>query len=279
VVAGEAAPGNLVEVRGVVRAFRLARRSLRAPAPVVHALDGLTLDVAEGERLGVVGESGSGKTTLARLLVGLDRPTSGSIRFDGREITGLPERELRVLRRQVQIVFQDPMGSLDPRMTVRGIIAEPLRGLGVAGDHEARVQELLEAVGLPRAAADRYPHQFSGGQRQRIAIARALAPRPRLLVADEPVSALDVSVRAQVLNLLLDLAEGLALTLVFVSHDLSVVRFLCDRVAVLRHGQLVELGATDTVYDAPQDDYTRLLLASVPRLGEGLPEVGEDEPA
>jgi peptide/nickel transport system ATP-binding protein len=166
----------------------------------------------------------------------------------------------------MQMVFQDPMGSLDPRMTVGAIVAEPLIGLRVAGNHAARVREVLDAVGLPAGAADRYPHQFSGGQRQRIAIARALAPRPRVLVADEPVSALDVSVRAQVLNLLLDLAETLDLALVFVSHDLSVVRFLCQRVAVLCRGELVETGPTDRVYTAPRHDYTRELLAAVPTL-------------
>jgi peptide/nickel transport system ATP-binding protein len=164
------------------------------------------------------------------------------------------------------MVFQDPMGSLDPRMTVGAIVAEPLVGLRQPGDHAARVRELLDAVGLPAGAAGRYPHQFSGGQRQRIAIARALAPRPRVLVADEPVSALDVSVRAQVINLLLDLADDLALTVVFVSHDLSVVRFLCDRVAVLYEGEVVEAGPTADVYDDPQHDYTRTLLAAVPTL-------------
>jgi ABC-type glutathione transport system ATPase component len=237
----------------------------------VHALAGVSLDVRAGDRLGVVGESGSGKTTLARLLVGLDRATAGEVRYEGVDIGPLRERDKRFLRRDVQLVFQDPMGSLNPRMTVRRIVQEPLQGLTIPGDHDARVDELLDAVGLPRAAADRYPHQFSGGQRQRIAIARALAPHPQVLVADEPVSALDVSVRAQVLNLLLDLVDELALTLVFVSHDLGVVRFLCDRVAVLHRGRLVESGPTEQVYGSPAQPYTRALLAAVPTLDGGLP--------
>jgi peptide/nickel transport system ATP-binding protein len=256
----------IVEALGLVRDYPLPRTRLRGPARVRRALAGVSVAVAPGERLGVVGESGSGKTTLARLLMGLDRPTEGDVRFEGRSIVARPDRELRPVRAAMQMVFQDPISSLDPRMTVGAIVAEPLVGLHIPGDRRARVRELLDAVGLPASAADRYPHQFSGGQRQRIAIARALAPRPRVLVADEPVSALDVSVRAQVLNLLLDLIEELQLTLVFVSHDLSVVRFLCDRVAVLLAGEIVELGPTDTVYDAPQHEYTHALLAAVPTL-------------
>jgi peptide/nickel transport system ATP-binding protein len=256
----------ILEAVDVVRDYRLPRRSLRGPAPVRHALRGVSLGVGAGERVGIVGESGSGKTTLGRILVGLDTPTSGDVRFEGMPIVGRRERELRSLRAGVQMVFQDPMGSLDPRLTVGAIVAEPLVGLGLPVDRGARVAELLEAVGLPAGAARRYPHQFSGGQRQRIALARALAPRPRVLVADEPVSALDVSVRAQVLNLLLDLADDLRLTVVLVSHDLSVVRFFCHRVAVLYRGEIVESGSTEAVYDDPQHDYTRTLLASIPRL-------------
>jgi ABC-type glutathione transport system ATPase component len=213
-----------------------------------------------------VGESGSGKTTLARLLLALDQPQAGEVRFEEIPVTGRKERELRFLRRQAQIVFQDPLGSLDPRMRVRDILREPLRALDVPGDHEARVRELLDEVGLPAEAGGRYPHQFSGGQRQRVAIARALAPAPALVIADEPVSALDVSVRAQILDLLRELADGLGLTLIFISHDLSVVRYLCDRVAVMRDGQIVELGSTEQVYGAPQHAYTRALLAAVPVL-------------
>ncbi len=271
--AGAAGAAPILEVVDLVRQYPLARHGLLGPRAVVRALDGVSLAVPAGERLGIVGESGSGKSTLARLLLGLDHPTSGSVRFEGREIGGLPERSLRDVRRSVQIVFQDPMGSLDPRMTVRAIVAEPLVGLGIAGDHAARVTELLDQVGLAASAADRYPHQFSGGQRQRIAIARALAPHPRVLVADEPVSALDVSVRAQVLNLLLDLVENLDLTLVFVSHDLAVVRFLCERVAVLSRGRLVEEGPTDEVWEHPRQPYTAALLAAVPTIEGGLPGV------
>jgi ABC-type oligopeptide transport system ATPase subunit len=257
----------LIEARGLTRVYHRPRTSLTKPAAAVQALREVSLTVGRGERYGIVGESGSGKSTLLRLLCGLDRPTSGSIRFDGREITGLPERRLRFLRENLQIVFQDPMSSLDPRMRVRDLVAEPLVALGLpVGD---RVAELLEAVGLPAEAAERYPHQFSGGQRQRIAIARALAPRPKVLVADEPVSALDVSVRGQILNLLADLVDELGLTLVFVSHDLSVVRHVCETVAVMSAGEIVESGPVDDVWAAPAHPYTRALLAAVPTL-EGL---------
>ncbi|MFG1695257.1 ATP-binding cassette domain-containing protein [Nonomuraea sp. NPDC049309] len=258
-------PGTpLIEVTGLTRVYRRPRTSLTKPGAEVRALRDVSLTVHRGERFGIVGESGSGKSTLLRLLCGLDRPTSGSIRFDGREITGLPERRLRFLRENLQIVFQDPLSSLDPRMRVRDLIAEPLVALGLPVD--GRVTELLEAVGLPADAAERYPHQFSGGQRQRIAIARALAPRPAVLVADEPVSALDVSVRGQILNLLTDLADELGLTLVFVSHDLSVVRHVCETVAVMRQGEIVETGPVDDVWAAPAHPYTRALLEAVPTL-------------
>jgi peptide/nickel transport system ATP-binding protein len=260
----------VLEAVDVVKDFRLPRISFRGPAPVRRALGGVSIAVGKGERVGVVGESGSGKTTLARLLCALDHPTRGDVRYDGESIVGTRERDLRHLRAGVQMVFQDPMGSLDPRMTIGAIVAEPLVGLGRPGDHAARVRQLLDAVGLPAGAAGRYPHQFSGGQRQRIAIARALAPGPRVLIADEPVSALDVSVRAQVLNLLLDLTEEFHLALVFVSHDLSVVRFLCERVAVLYRGELVEEGPTDEVYRAPRHEYTASLLASIPTIEGGL---------
>src|SRR5690606_9313853 len=207
----------LIEASDLTRVYHRPRTSLTKPGGAVHALRGVSLAVQKGERYGIVGESGSGKSTLLRLLCALDKPTSGSIRFGGQEITGLPERRLGFLRRSLQIVFQDPMSSLDPRMRVRDIVAEPLVALGEPVGN--RVTELLDEVGLPAAAAERYPHQFSGGQRQRIAIARALAPRPAVLVADEPVSALDVSVRGQILNLLADLVDEHGLTLVFVSHD------------------------------------------------------------
>jgi peptide/nickel transport system ATP-binding protein len=255
---------SVVEAVDVVKAYR-PRRVLGGGAPV-RALDGVSLAVHAGDRLAIVGESGSGKSTLARLLLALEAPTSGEVRFEGTAVAAQRRATLAGLRRAVQIVFQDPLGSLDPRMTAGASIAEPLRALGIPGDHRARVAELLAAVGLPETAARRYPHQFSGGQRQRIAIARALAPAPRVLVADEAVSALDVSVRAQILNLLDDLVERLGLTLVFISHDLAVVRHLCTRVAVLYRGRVVEDATADEVYTAPSHPYTRALLDAVPRL-------------
>jgi ABC-type glutathione transport system ATPase component len=260
----------VLRVRGLTREFARRRPGLlgRRPDPV-RALVGVDLDVRRGERFGIVGESGSGKTTLARLLMGLDRPTSGTIEFDGQSVHDKSQAQLRFLRQRMQMVFQDPMSSLDPRMRVRDIVLEPLDGLGMREDRDARLTELLDAVGLPAGSAHRYPHQFSGGQRQRIAIARALAPRPDVLVADEPVSALDVSVRAQTLNLLTDLTARLGLTLVFVSHDLSVVRYLTDRMVVMRRGEVVEEGWTREVYAAPQHPYTQELLASVPVLRHG----------
>jgi peptide/nickel transport system ATP-binding protein len=236
----------------------------------VHALKGVSLEVRRGESLGIVGESGSGKSTLARLLLALEQPTAGEIRFGGEVVSGRPERELADLRRSVQVVFQDPMSSLDPRMRTRVAISEPLRALRIPGDHEARVHELLDAVGLPRDAADKVPHEFSGGQRQRIAIARALAPGPEVLLADEAVSALDVSVRAQVLNLLNRLIDEFGLTLVFISHDLSVIRWMCTRVVVLYRGEIVESGPTEQIYERPQHPYTQALLAAVPRIGKPI---------
>jgi peptide/nickel transport system ATP-binding protein len=266
----EPAPGPaLLEVRDVRRSYRRPRASLRHRPPDVEALRGVSFDVQAGQRFGIVGESGSGKSTLLRILCALDSPTSGTVRFDGEQISGRPERQLRGLRRRLQVVFQDPMSSLDPRMRVRDIVAEPLLA-GPGADARGRVAELLVDVGLPPEAADRFPHQFSGGQRQRISIARALAPHPSVLVADEPVSALDVSVRAQILNLLTDLVEQHSLTLVFVSHDLSVVRHMCDTVAVLRAGEIVEQGPVEQVHGTPRHDYTRRLVAAVPTLRGAL---------
>ncbi|MFG2029230.1 ATP-binding cassette domain-containing protein [Streptomyces sp. NPDC048825] len=260
---------DAISVRDVTRDYRRPRTSLLRPSPPVHALRGVSFAIPQGQRFGIVGESGCGKSTLLRILAGLDRPTSGSVAIDGRDITGLRERQLRFVRERLQLVFQDPMSSLDPRMRVGDIVAEPLVAQGHPNRRE-RVAELLEAVGLRADAADRYPHQFSGGQRQRISIARALAPRPKIIVADEPVSALDVSVRAQVLNLIADLVDELSLTLVFVSHDLSVVRHVCDRVAVMHDGQIVETGPTEQVYEEPQHSYTRSLIAAVPTLSKAL---------
>ncbi|MFC4005181.1 ABC transporter ATP-binding protein [Prauserella oleivorans] len=262
----------MLSVRDLHRTYRRPRTSLFGPRPEVRALRGVSFDIERGRRFGIVGESGSGKSTLVRLLAMLDRPTAGTISFDGTRVDNLPERRLGFLRSRLQIVFQDPMGSLDPRMRVRDIISEPL---GRDAQRYDRVAELLEAVGLPADAARKYPHQFSGGQRQRISIARALAPRPEVLIADEAVSALDVLVRKQVLDLIAELAEKYALTLVFVSHDLGVVRHVCDTVAVMRHGEIVEQGPVDDVYDDPRHPYTRELIAAAPSLRAALSELDE----
>ncbi len=262
-------PNAAISIRDVTREYRRPRTSLRHPSPPVHALRGVSFDVEHGEHFGIVGESGCGKSTLLRIISGLDRATSGTVMVEGDDITNLTDRKLRSLREKLQLIFQDPMGSLDPRMRVGDVVAEPLVAQG-RGNHRDRVAELLVAVGLRPDAVNRYPHQFSGGQRQRISIARALAPRPRIIVADEPVSALDVSVRAQVLNLIAEVVDELSLTLVFVSHDLSVVRHVCDRVAVVHDGQIVEMGSTKEVYENPQHSYTRTLIAAVPTLGKAL---------
>jgi peptide/nickel transport system ATP-binding protein len=259
----------VIVVEDLVRDYQRPRTSLTRPGQAVHALRGVSFEVRAGERFGIVGESGCGKSTLLRLLAGLDRPTSGRVVVEGTDISPLPERRLRFLRERLQMVFQDPMSSLDPRMRVRDIVAEPLVAQGSHAP-QARVIELLTEVGLSEAAAHRYPHQFSGGQRQRISTARALAPSPGILLADEPVSALDVSVRAQVLNLISDLVDELDLTLVFVSHDLSVVRHLCDRVAVMNAGEIVETGSVEQVWRDPQHPYTRRLLAAVPTMARAL---------
>ncbi|MEU5726998.1 ATP-binding cassette domain-containing protein [Micromonospora sp. NPDC047738] len=236
------------------------------PGRTRPALDGVDITVRPGTSLGIVGESGAGKSTLLRQLLGVDRPTSGEIRFAGEP---LDRGRHRAFRRQVQVVFQDPRSSLNPRMSVASIVAEPLRSLRIGTDRSARaerVAEVLTAVGLRPEDGRRYPHEFSGGQRQRIAIARALAPAPRILLADEPVSALDVSVRLQIIDLLKDLVDRLGLTLVLVSHDLAIVSQLCQEVLVMRHGRVVERGPTADVLTNPADEYTRALLAAIPQL-------------
>ena len=250
----------------VHRVYRLPRTSLFGPRAERHALAGVNLTVGAGDTLGIVGESGSGKSTLARILLGLDRATRGTVSFGGRPVAPGRPHELRWFRRDVQIVFQDPLSSLDPRMRVADIVAEPLVGLDVAGAHEHRIADVLSSVGIDPDTRHRYPHEFSGGQQQRIAIARALAPHPKVLVADEPVSSLDVSVRAQILDLLRDLVERFRLSLVLVSHDLGVIHSLCERVLVLHEGAVVEQGSTEDVFADPTDPYTRRLLAAVPRL-------------
>jgi ABC-type oligopeptide transport system ATPase subunit len=258
----------LLEVRGLVKHFSIDRGvMLRRSVGAVRAVDGIEFDVHSGETFGIVGESGSGKSTTARLLARLLDPTAGEVRFDGRDITALRGAGLKEVRRELQMVFQDPYSSLNPRRTVGSIVAEPLAIHRVQTDRAMRkraVQELMETVGLNPEHYNRYPHQFSGGQRQRVGIARALALRPKLLIADEPVSALDVSIQAQVLNLLRDLQRRLGLTMVFISHDLSVVRHMCDRIAVMHDGRIVELASNEELYSAPRDAYTRELLAAVP---------------
>jgi ABC-type microcin C transport system duplicated ATPase subunit YejF len=256
----------LLAADDVHRVYRLPRTSLFGPRAERQALSGVSVSVATGDTLGIVGESGSGKSTLARILLGLDRATHGRVTFGGRPVAPGRPHALRWFRRDVQIVFQDPLSSLDPRMTVADIVAEPLVGLDVEGPHERRVAEVLSSVGIDPDTRHRYPHEFSGGQQQRVAIARALAPHPKMLVADEPVSSLDVSVRAQILDLLSSLIERFGLTLVLVSHDLGVIHSLCDRVLVLHDGRVVEEGTTGEVFAAPVDPYTRQLLAAVPRL-------------
>ena len=263
-----------VRARDLSKTYTRGRSSLFGAPQKVEALRGVTFDIEAGQRFGIVGESGSGKSTLLRMLSGLDRPTSGGIEVVGRDITGARGADLAELRKNLQIVFQDPMGSLDPRMRVGDIVAEPLLNAanlesGSAMTKKQRgdmVAEMLSSVGLPADSVERFPHQFSGGQRQRISIARALVCRPRILVADEPVSALDVSVRAQVLNLMADLVEEYRLTLIFVSHDLGVVRYLCDRVAVMQNGLIVEQGATSDIYENPANDYTRTLIEATPTI-------------
>ncbi len=256
----------LLQAMGIRRDFALARTSLFGPRPVRHALRGVDVAVAAGGSLGIVGESGSGKSTLVRILLGLDRATAGTVMYHGRPVAPGRPRALRWFRREVQVVLQDPLSSLDPRMRVESIIAEPLRCLDVSEDHDTRIDEVLAAVGLDVDMRDRFPHEFSGGQQQRIAIARAIAPRPSVLVGDEPVSALDVSVRAQILDLLGRLADEHGLTLILVSHDLGVVRYLCDDVLVLHDGAVAESGPAERVLLHPRQPYTRQLVSAVPRL-------------
>jgi peptide/nickel transport system ATP-binding protein len=277
-VTGPVSPAPpLLRARGLTRRFAIPKATLFEKARTSTALEDADLDVAEGSAVGIIGESGSGKSTLVRLLLALDAPTAGSVEFDGRRVDAAAgARALHWLRRDTGMVFQDPYASLDPRMSVGRIVAEPLWALGLGGDGEpggegrrARVLDVLRQVGLEPEMADRFPHEFSGGQRQRIAIARAIVHRPRLLVGDEPMSALDVTVRAQILDLLADLRRRDNLTLVLVSHDIGVVQNLCDEVVVMKDGRIVEEGPTEKVLLQPQAAYTRRLLASIPVIDPG----------
>ena len=258
---------SLLEVKELSKWFPV-RKGLVVERTVdyVKAVDGVSFDIPEGETLGLVGESGSGKSTTGYCVLQLLKPTTGTVMFMGKDLTKLRGAELREMRREMQIVFQDPYSSLNPRMTVGNIVAEPLlvHAIGTRRSREARVRDLLETVGFNPDFTNRYPHEFSGGQRQRIGIARALALNPRLIVCDEPVSALDVSIQAQILNLLKDLQRDLGLAYLFVAHDLAVVRAMSDRIAVMNNGKLVEVGPAAQVYNTPQEDYTKALLAAVP---------------
>ena len=259
---------TLVRVRDLVKHFPLTRGIvIQRKIGAVKAVDGVSFEIERGETLGLVGETGCGKSTTARLLLRLLDATSGEVSFDGKDITHVKGSALKAIRREAQMIFQDPYSSLNPRKTIGSIIGEPFAIHGLLRDRAERkreVQRLMETVGLNPEHYNRYPHEFSGGQRQRIGVARALALGPRLLVADEPVSALDVSIQAQVLNLLRDLQRRLGLTLVFIAHDLSVVRHMCDRVAVMYLGKIVEIGSNEALYAYPRHPYTAALLAAVP---------------
>ncbi|HEY7521529.1 MAG TPA: dipeptide ABC transporter ATP-binding protein [Methylomirabilota bacterium] len=257
----------LLEVRNLVKHFEVGGGMFGKPSGVVRAVDGVSFSIRRGETLGLVGESGCGKTTTGRCILQLERPTSGHIIFEGRDLTTLDASELRAVRRKLQVIFQDPYSSLNPRMTIGQIVGEPLAVHGIVRTPTARrdrVQQLLRHVGLLPQHASRYPHQLSGGQRQRVGVARALAMEPSLIICDEPVSALDVSIQAQIINLLEDLQAEFGLTYLFIAHDLAVVRHISDRVAVMYLGKIVEMSDRKTLYDEPLHPYTRALLSAVP---------------
>lgn len=254
-------PSKILEVRNLVKHFPVDNSD-----DVVQAVDNVSFDIIAGETLGLVGESGCGKSTVGRCLLRLHEPTSGEVRFEGRNIVGLPNKEMQALRREMQIIFQDPYASLNPRLSIRSIISEPLKihKIGTKAEQNAKVEDLLAKVGLDPKYADRYPHEFSGGQRQRIGIARALALNPKLIICDEPVSALDVSVQAQVVNLLQELQDEFGLTYLFISHGLAVVEHISNRVAVMYLGKIVEICDAAELYDSPQHPYSKALLSAIP---------------
>lgn len=261
----------LLKAVNIKKYFPIKRGLLLKTMGQVKAVDDVTLEIRKGETLGLVGESGCGKSTLGRTLIRLYEPTAGEIEFEGNDFLKMEGGKLRSLRKDIQMIFQDPYASLDPRMTVDQIIRQPLdiHGIGTSAEKDVRVKELLELVGLKASHVNRYPHEFSGGQRQRICIARAIALNPKLIICDEPVSALDVSIQAQILNLLKDLQEKLGLTYLFISHDLSVIEYFCDRVAVMYLGKIVEIGSRDEMFNTPKHPYTQALLSAIPRVGEG----------
>ena len=258
--------GNLLEVRNLKKYYSVKSGFLNKDRRSVKAVDGINLSVKQGEILGIVGESGCGKSTLGRSILRLIEPTSGEVIFEGTNICGLKKEEMRLKRREMQIVFQDPGASLNPRLTVGEIIGEPLEVFHICEgkEKEERIYKLMELVGINRAYINRFPHEFSGGQRQRLGIARALAVNPKLIICDEPVSALDVSIRAQVLNLIKELKDKLNLTYIFISHDLSVVHHICDRVAVMYLGRVVEIADKKQIYENPVHPYTKALLSAIP---------------
>lgn len=257
----------LLEAKGLKMHFPIKAGVIRRTVGYVKAVDGITLNVYKGESLGIVGESGSGKSTLGRMLLRLLDPTEGEVYFNGEQISNLSNRKMRPYRRDMQMVFQDPYASLNPRMTIGELLEEPLlvhKTMNTKADRKKRAEELLETVGLPKSSYNKYPHEFSGGQRQRVGIARSLSTKPKLIIGDEPVSALDVSIQSQVLNLMKDLQDEFQLTYLFIAHDLSVVKHISDRVAVMYLGRIVEIAQKDSLYETPLHPYTEALISAVP---------------